>query len=715
MPLNREIETIHRSGVREIRFGEGNSFNDIDPNPLEKRHFSDDPERPNGIIGLNGVVRVVRGYAHAELPEQVNFEEALLINAPHPPESLESGIGEVTELNNSLWYEFKTDISQAWVDDRVILHFRADHRATVFVNGQPVYSHENGFTAAECDIKAFLTPGKNTIHIHTLDDHTDPLIPKGKQSWGIDRSVPLPKECNYWTSSGINGGVYLIRKPVTGFDTFEHSPYLAEDNNASELLVNWHMRGNMKGKKIRTTIHHQGKLMGSAESVPEPDVVEMIPLKETHPWDPRDEKPALYDVSYELMDEHGVVLDHVSSKFGVKNFHIETTTDLQGNINGALLTLNGERVRVPGLLDQGYNLQYLFTQPPEVVFENLASMREWGFLFRRVHMRVQSKWEEAWCMENGIISSFELPNWNGAINDWKYIQNLRSIQHASWWQLRNFTSIGMAVGLNEADNNIHPSAIEFIAEGMKEMVGNELIRVNVTGFPHQDFDKRGAEEHMYLRHIYSQHLWEFYRDLVQEKIHKGYGDIPHYIFKGLGEFGGVRTEMYPADLNEAHNNPYLNWVYGTRLEIPLNEEHALRLMGKLWATVAEADIDFAVWTQLESTPPEFNGLKAIKNTQRLQQIIYLYATANEHAAPLMPRKLVRELDLWLLNELSTQADRIKNRLVFPVRDAKLEMFEKAGTKRGNGQAHNGQSGDGDSKAVVFPEEITFNTDNQPTV
>jgi hypothetical protein len=77
-------------------------------------------------------------------------------------------------------------------DERLLLHFGAvDYRATVWVNGTHVASHEGGHTPFSADVTHALADEArdNVVVIRAEDPSRDVTIPRGKQYWDAARGA----------------------------------------------------------------------------------------------------------------------------------------------------------------------------------------------------------------------------------------------------------------------------------------------------------------------------------------------------------------------------------------------------------------------------------------------------------------------------------------------------------------------------------------------
>jgi beta-galactosidase/beta-glucuronidase len=104
------------------------------------------------------------------------------ITVPFCFQSKLSGIGEKA-FHDVVWYA-RTFERPPSDDERLLLHFGAvDYRATVWVNGAHVVSHEGGHTPFTADVTHALLEGENVVIVRAEDPSRDVTIPRGKQYW----------------------------------------------------------------------------------------------------------------------------------------------------------------------------------------------------------------------------------------------------------------------------------------------------------------------------------------------------------------------------------------------------------------------------------------------------------------------------------------------------------------------------------------------------
>ena len=133
------------------------------------------------------------------------FPSGGTITVPFPPESHASGVGD-TGYHPVVWY--RRTVTAADLDaagrgtasPRVLLHFGAvDYRATVWLDGALVGTHEGGHTPFSFDITELVADGEEwSLVVRAEDDPLDVGQPRGKQDW-----LPEPHVIWYHRTTGI--------------------------------------------------------------------------------------------------------------------------------------------------------------------------------------------------------------------------------------------------------------------------------------------------------------------------------------------------------------------------------------------------------------------------------------------------------------------------------------------------------------------------------
>ncbi|HUQ22607.1 MAG TPA: glycoside hydrolase family 2 TIM barrel-domain containing protein [Gaiellaceae bacterium] len=278
---------------------------------------------------------------------------ARTITVPYAFEAALSGIGAGDETHEQVTYRRTFRVPESWAGGRVLLRFGGvDWRAAVHVDGEVVGTHEGGYAHFSFDLGA-LEPGTEHELVVHVDDPADDAAgqPKGKQrgSGGIW----------YTRTTGIWRSVWL--EPVP-----------------DEYIVDASLRVDVDGT------------VTAAPGVS----VEVIGLAgPPRLWSPDD--PFLYDVELRLGD------DLVRSYVGFRSIAR----------NGRELLLNGEPLRIAGVLDQGFWPDGGYTAPSASALRaDVEAAKALGFNLARKHVKVEDPRWYAWCDRLGLLVAQDLPS-----------------------------------------------------------------------------------------------------------------------------------------------------------------------------------------------------------------------------------------------------------------------------------------------------------------
>jgi beta-galactosidase/beta-glucuronidase len=316
-----------------------------------------------------------------------------------------SGIGE-TDFHDVVWYARSFEFAPA-EEERLLLHFGAvDYRATVWVNGVQLASHEGGHTPFSADVTDALTGGENVLVVRAEDPSRDVTIPRGKQYWKEE------SESIYYTrTTGIWQTVWLEPVGRRRIDTLRLTP----DVDAASVEIELSVTGIEPGMSLRATVELGGEqVLDDTLSVDSSLVERSLPLLHRGEapdtpqlahrpvlalWSP--EHPHLYDLRLELLDQNGQLLDRVHSYFGMRKIEVR---------DGRVF-LNGRPLYQRLVLDQGYFPEGILTAPAdEDLRRDVELARERGFNGARKHQKVEDPRWLFWADTLGFLVWGEMAN-----------------------------------------------------------------------------------------------------------------------------------------------------------------------------------------------------------------------------------------------------------------------------------------------------------------
>lgn len=333
------------------------------PRPEYPRpHF----DRSHSWQSLNGVWDFARdAMSTSGSPTMNEWTESIVV--PFAWETEASGVG--AQWLPRAWYRRSFTVSPEVQGERVVLHFGAVHHAcTVWVDDTEVGCHSGGYVPFEFDITDALTDRS----IHRVTVRVDAPLDKRSIAHGKQRSVPRDDYdgCSFTPTSGIWQSVWLEGRPATHLVTLELTPTVDLDGVIVKAVIS--------GPSADTAVAGialDGAEVESVEAAALQSGVS-VPIPSARLWSPED--PHLYSIAVTLTSTDGV--DKVNGTTGLRRFE---TRDRE-------MFLNGTRISLRGVLDQGYWPRTGLTAPDDHAFvRDLEIARAAGFNLVRKHLKLE--------------------------------------------------------------------------------------------------------------------------------------------------------------------------------------------------------------------------------------------------------------------------------------------------------------------------------------
>lgn len=417
-------------------------------------------------VNLNGPW----GFAHD--PDDVGLDQAWYdqpgildqrILVPFAFEAPASGLGEPfpedgTALHASTdptfqgvsWYE-RDFLAPTWDAERCFLVFGAvDWRATVWLNGVELGSHEGGWLPFEVELTEALRPGLNHLTVRVEDwAEQEPEILIGKQggAW-------------YTRSSGIWQTVWLEGRP----DAWLGGAWFHPDWQTGTVALEVEAEGAID----TVTVEIDDPRGGSASwegALGGPLSFELTDLFPQHDgpalWSPAD--PALYEVTLRAGE------DEVHSYFGVRGLSLGWAPG-HGPDDGVpesewfrIFELNGNPLYLRGVLDQNYHPDGLLTYPDEAAMvADMHAARDLGFDLLRVHI-MHPEPRKLWHADRlGLLVMQDIPSpytFLDNVPGSAYRDHWRDDMAAAWRRDHNHPSLVSWVLFNEAWGLLSPGNV----------------------------------------------------------------------------------------------------------------------------------------------------------------------------------------------------------------------------------------------------------------
>ncbi|GAA4662044.1 glycoside hydrolase family 2 protein [Amycolatopsis dongchuanensis] len=322
------------------------------------------------------------------------FDRTIVV--PYPPESELSGVHE-PEPHAVVWYRREFEAPRPAPGQRLLLHFGAvDYRASVWVNGALVGTHEGGQTPFSFDITGVLGAGAQSIVVRAEDRPADVAQPRGKQDWRAE-----PHDIWYHRTTGIWQPVWAEVVPEVHLRELHWTPDLLRASVTCE--------GELSGPAatVRVVLRHDDEVLADQSVRVEDSAFRFdiaIPAlrhgqdRNRLLWSP--EHPALVDATVTVESGDGQV-DEVASYLGLRDV---------GTADGRFL-LNHLPYYPRMVLEQGYWPQSHLTAPDaKALRREVELVKELGFNGVRVHQKVEDPRFLYWCDRLGLLVWGETAN-----------------------------------------------------------------------------------------------------------------------------------------------------------------------------------------------------------------------------------------------------------------------------------------------------------------
>ncbi len=287
------------------------------------------------------------------------------------------------------------------------------YKARVWVNGQPVGTHEGGYTPFEIDITGAVVPGPdNLIAVevdNTLDLTTVPAIRPG--------AAPIRQVMPWWDFGGIVRDVVLLVSPDLYVDNqrIVATPDLnggAADIEATVWITN--TTGRVRRATVALTLRREGRadvLAGGPGAQALQASVEVMPY-DTRPVSFRlslpayrvelwhFDRPNLYEMTAAAAGDGGA--EHqTTAVFGIRKVEID----------GTRLLLNGEAVKMGGANRHLDHPVLGMSEPDSLVEMDMRLMKEANMMLQRMHHYPPAPAVYDWADRNGMLIIAEPGNW----------------------------------------------------------------------------------------------------------------------------------------------------------------------------------------------------------------------------------------------------------------------------------------------------------------
>ncbi|MAX23882.1 MAG: glycoside hydrolase family 2 [Phycisphaeraceae bacterium] len=495
-------------------------------------------------------------------------------------------------LGRAVTYYFKeVDLEESdFHKGSLFIHFKGvDYKASVFLNGRYVGSHEGFFAPFEFEITDVAKVGKNRILVKVENDYSttggrDELGNKvvGDKIYaatgpGYDEPTEGWHHCP--AGMGIYQDCYIESRSPLHFNDLFVRPMPADSiaevwvevNNYHEYPKDISLELSIYGQNFEETIIESLNYVPSTVHIPgvgdldkptdwEKTRLKMgygvnylrvpIKLESWRTWEPG--SPWLYQVQVKLLNEENQVVDTQSQQFGMRSFEMDTVSIPRGS-----MYLNGQMIRLRGANTMGHLQQSVMKKDWDQLRDDilLAKLANMNYL-RLTQRPVQSEIYE-YMDKLGLMNQTDLPLF-GSIRRNKFAEAVKQAEEMERL-VRSHPSTIMVSYINERFPNAegHPQRSLSTAEDYYKLF-KALDQVVLLSNPDRvikagDGDYDPPSPGLPDNHCYN--LWYNGHGLGLGEMYKGYWQpVKEGWYYACGEFGAegldpvnVMKEYYPQE------------------------------------------------------------------------------------------------------------------------------------------------------------------------
>jgi beta-galactosidase/beta-glucuronidase len=530
-----------------------------------------------------------------KLQKSQGFKDEILV--PFCPESKLSGV-EYKDFIQGMWYHRVISVPKEWAGSTILLHFGGvDYESEIFIDGETAGKHWGGMGGFAVDVTRFVRPGKiHHLVVAVRDDTRSGMQPGGKQS-----IFYYSWECLYTRTTGIWQTVWI--EPVSPYGLKDCQVISDPDNR--RFIVNPIFHSEKRENRFRVVLRDGRKAVAGETVAASNGASIALPVSDPKLWSP--ERPFLYDLTFEVLDKGGEVLDRVESYAGMRKIHIE----------GNRLFLNNRPIFLRFVLDQGFYPDGIWTAPTDGHLKrDIELSKKAGFNGARLHQKVFEPRFHYWADRLGYLTWGESASWGVKKADPAAGRNFLSEWREIVERDRNHPSIIAWTLFNESgwtylERDIDPRNWDMFIREQHNRLLTDLVLLTRNLDPTRPVNDASGHVHV-LTDIWTVHTYEQNPDTMRgiltpdpkRGVHR---DQPEKdtVYEGqpyiVDEYGGIKWAP-----REMRDNAGESWGYGENPETL--EEFYTRLEALTNVLLGFDHISGFCYTQLTDIEQEQNGI-----------------------------------------------------------------------------------------------------------
>lgn len=267
------------------------------------------------IIDLNGIwdFKIEGVDDQIDVTQPLNTDLVMAVPGSYNDQGVTS---DIRNHVGNVWYERTFTIPNVLRNERVVLRFgSATHKATVYIDGKEVTSHQGGFLPFEVDIDSVFGSGQHrlTVCVNNILDET--TLPVGEYSETINNDGKIIKKnspnFDFFNYAGLHRPVKIYTTPKVFIEDIEIVPEVLANCAKVQYKVTTNEAVPTIVVKLRDEKDNIVAETSGAEGI--------IEVDNPHLWQPLN--AYLYHLEVTLLDNDQVI-DTYAERFGIRSVEV---------------------------------------------------------------------------------------------------------------------------------------------------------------------------------------------------------------------------------------------------------------------------------------------------------------------------------------------------------------------------------------------------------
>ncbi|WP_436854463.1 beta-glucuronidase [Staphylococcus caeli] len=268
------------------------------------------------IIDLNGIwqFKLENNNETVDVSQPLQTDKVMAVPGSYNDQGVTA---DIRNHVGNVWYERMFTVPNVLQNERIVLRFgSATHKATIYIDGQQVTSHQGGFLPFEVELSEVHRSGTHrlTVCVNNILDET--TLPVGDYSESTDKDGNVIKKnspnFDFFNYAGLHRPVKIYTTPRTFIEDIEIVPEL--ESNVAQVKYKVTTSASVEAVQVRL-VDEDGNFI--AEATGESGTIH---VEQPHLWEPLN--AYLYHLEVSIL-ENDTVIDTYAERFGIRSVEVK--------------------------------------------------------------------------------------------------------------------------------------------------------------------------------------------------------------------------------------------------------------------------------------------------------------------------------------------------------------------------------------------------------